>query len=259
MKGLLHRLAARATGTTIQVHSDARLPFGGVGQRLDDTAGDVDAQQRLTVHDETAQLSRTGTTRSAAREPTPSPTIPQSQSVQSAPLARADADASSSVVAAFDAQFANTAVPARLIKEASVAAPREGISRATAQLIKEASDAAPREGVSRSALHSASSNPSTTLAKSSAAASDIGEPSSLMPPLADRSPGPSGTTPAALRQLALQGPSSHAAVTEEPNEVYIHIGRIEITAVHEAAAPRRRRESAPAMTLDAYLAKRGHT
>jgi hypothetical protein len=47
--------------------------------------------------------------------------------------------------------------------------------------------------------------------------------------------------------------------SQEPNEVHIHIGRIEVTAVHEAAAPRRRRESAPAMTLDAYLAKRGRT
>jgi hypothetical protein len=53
---------------------------------------------------------------------------------------------------------------------------------------------------------------------------------------------------------------AHSAGSEEATEVHIHIGRIDVTTVHEAAPPRR----APAptnspMTLDAYFAKRGRT
>jgi len=54
---------------------------------------------------------------------------------------------------------------------------------------------------------------------------------------------------------------AHSVADSEPNEVHVHIGRIEITAVHEAA-PRRRAQTPPPaspMTLDAYLAKRGRT
>lgn len=52
-------------------------------------------------------------------------------------------------------------------------------------------------------------------------------------------------------------PPLRAAKTEEPTEVHVHIGRIDVTAVAEPAAPRRRPAAAPAlMSLDTYLAKR---
>jgi hypothetical protein len=245
MKGLLHRLAARATGTTVPVHSDALLPFAGLGQRLDDATDDIDTQQRAAVDDEPAPLSsaqrtHTGTTESTAREPTQSQsTTTRSQKTQSAPLARANTERNSSIAPAAEAPSVQAA-PARLIKDAQIAAPLESGSR--------------------TALHAASSHRFATPASPSAAASVIGEPSLLMPPVASsRSVGPDDTAPAALRQLIPPIAPPHATASEEPNEVHIHIGRIEVTAVHEAAAPRRRRESAPAMTLDAYLAKRGHT
>jgi hypothetical protein len=51
---------------------------------------------------------------------------------------------------------------------------------------------------------------------------------------------------------------STAAAETAAEEVHIHIGRIEVTAVHEASRPRRERTpSVPAMSLDTYLAKRG--
>jgi hypothetical protein len=56
-------------------------------------------------------------------------------------------------------------------------------------------------------------------------------------------------------------PSQHVTAKNEPNEVHVHIGRIEINAVHESA-PRRPAPGSPAlvpMTLDAYLAKRGRS
>ena len=58
----------------------------------------------------------------------------------------------------------------------------------------------------------------------------------------------------------MTNPATHAAASGEPSEVHIHIGRIEVTAVHEAAPPRRPAAPRPPPTsLDAYLAKRGRT
>jgi hypothetical protein len=58
----------------------------------------------------------------------------------------------------------------------------------------------------------------------------------------------------------MTNPATHAVASREPSEVHIHIGRIEVTAVHEAAPPRRLPAPRPSpMSLDAYLAKRGRT
>jgi hypothetical protein len=53
------------------------------------------------------------------------------------------------------------------------------------------------------------------------------------------------------RRLATDGPIRDA----EPSEVHVHIGRIEVTAVHEAAPRRSKREpTRPTKTLEEYLA-----
>jgi hypothetical protein len=58
----------------------------------------------------------------------------------------------------------------------------------------------------------------------------------------------------------MTNPATHAVANGEPSEVHIHIGRIEVTAMHEAAPPRRPPvQKPPPMSLDAYLAKRGRT
>jgi hypothetical protein len=58
----------------------------------------------------------------------------------------------------------------------------------------------------------------------------------------------------------MTNPATHAVASGEPSEVHIHIGRIEVTAMHEAAPPRRPPVPRPSpMSLDAYLAKRGRT
>lgn len=51
------------------------------------------------------------------------------------------------------------------------------------------------------------------------------------------------------------------ATAHDDTEVHIHIGRIEVTALHEAAPPARRRVAAAPrapMSLDSYLAARGN-
>lgn len=77
------------------------------------------------------------------------------------------------------------------------------------------------------------------------------QPAPLLPPRAD--PVSSGRA-----DLRFEVPArSHAGTVEETTEVHVSIGRIEVTAVHEAApSPRKTpRRNAP-MSLDDYLARR---
>jgi hypothetical protein len=92
-----------------------------------------------------------------------------------------------------------------------------------------------------------------------------GSPAPLMPPAADRSmPGPilalseRSSMRATLQPAPWQQEAAKAA--DEATEVRIHIGRIDVTAVHEAPPPRRRPAPTPApMSLDTYLARRSRS
>jgi hypothetical protein len=54
-------------------------------------------------------------------------------------------------------------------------------------------------------------------------------------------------------------PAPQAAASQE-TEVHIHIGRIDVTALHEAPRPKARpRERAQPVSLDAFLAARSKT
>jgi hypothetical protein len=57
---------------------------------------------------------------------------------------------------------------------------------------------------------------------------------------------------------SLRPSASPVQATAEPTEVHVHIGRIEVTAVHEPPAPHRPAppRAAP-MSLQAYLATKG--
>jgi hypothetical protein len=51
--------------------------------------------------------------------------------------------------------------------------------------------------------------------------------------------------------------ANRSGAVEESTEVHVSIGRIEVTAVHEALPPKRAAQRRPAaMSLDEYLAKR---
>jgi hypothetical protein len=60
-------------------------------------------------------------------------------------------------------------------------------------------------------------------------------------------------------RMAIDAGQTHAGT--EATEVHVHIGRIEVTAVQESAAPKRPRTTAPRNTLPLgeYLARRRHT
>ena len=67
----------------------------------------------------------------------------------------------------------------------------------------------------------------------------------------------SALNPGAAAQHAKPGGATWQSQVEETTEVHVSIGRIEVTAVHEAAPPKRAERPAPKpVSLDEYLSKR---
>jgi hypothetical protein len=83
----------------------------------------------------------------------------------------------------------------------------------------------------------------------------------LMPPAADRSAfAPAMRSAMGATPQPARWPQAGADVADEATEVHIHIGRIDVTAVHEAPPPRRRAAPTLApMSLDTYLARRSRS
>lgn len=238
MKGLLHRLADRATGSAIAVRSNARLPFANSRAQF------ATEPESLAIGDAAPATSAPDAS-TAAREVSPVPMIVpppspisarQTVSVEVAGEVRAvRTDPASSM---FDAR-----VPPRLVE--SRPADEVHVSSQHIEPAIRAQDRAPPHEPAR-ARHSERGAPSAR------------EPALLMPEaVANSRPRPAPLVPATTLPTAA---GMHAAAHDGPNEVQIHIGRIEITAVHQAAPLRHRPAPAnPPMSLDAYLAKRGRT
>jgi hypothetical protein len=252
MKGLLHRLAARAFGEAALVRSDVRLPFSGAAFGRGAVAGDeaiLEQPSTINVRARTSNASTaTAQQRARSQSNAPEPTIDLLRESPQAP----QGDASPAV-----APDRGSDVHAVL----SAAAPPtegEGDSSQPPRLV----GGAPRGAGDTIVFHSEA--PAKPVFRSGAPQSETprydGELSLLMPLAASslHAPVSRGGAPTATRHAA--GPNSIvcAGTTEERTDVHIHIGRIEVTAVHEAAPPRRRpTPTASLMSLDAYLAKRG--
>jgi hypothetical protein len=83
------------------------------------------------------------------------------------------------------------------------------------------------------------------------ASTAVAQPIPLLPPRPDAE---SSARDALRFDMPVRG---HAATVEETTEVHVSIGRIEVTAVHEAAPPPRKTPRRnPPMSLDDYLARR---
>lgn len=88
--------------------------------------------------------------------------------------------------------------------------------------------------------------------------SEFGPASATAPePLLPFSPPPAMSPSGAPLAQALVRQARHGPLVEETTEVHVSIGRIEVTAVHEAPPPRRPAPKAnKPMSLDEYLTKR---
>ncbi len=244
MTGLLHRLAARATGTTLAVRSDSRLPFS--------TAGAFSGAAAIFTPTSLAFGTRAPVLTSAAAPPDvpeqmridvpglSPPRAPHADSPRWATLdAGRDPHPSFSGSTPEAAQATTTAaVPPPMvstsIEERHVSPFRESVA----------------EPIRRSAAHELES------ASRDGATRVVRDPPLLIPLAApDRAAVPAVIAPPGARTpLGMTQPAGRA----EPADVHIHIGRVEVTAVHEAAPPRRQPRPGPEpMSLDAYFARRG--
>jgi hypothetical protein len=98
--------------------------------------------------------------------------------------------------------------------------------------------------------------PTTRVATPSAPSLADVLPDPLLPPVDDREM-PVRTRPSRTSPVEKSSGLSGPAASSEPNEVHVHIGRIEVTASTEpTAAKRPARRGTPPLSLDDYLARR---
>lgn len=242
MNGLLHRVAARAAGTAVAVRSDAGLPCAGGGLGPGDV-GEAEAPfptavaprsqmpSALAAHDRDRATRPVEVTPAmeAARAPSVLGAVQTDAAVRDTPALAPRAESAQS--SGFDEpQTTMPPVHAALL-----------MSPATLAAIE------PEPAAQR-----APSETSITVRT----AMRIDDPAPLMPREARPTPPAPVPQPATRRGALLQGLAT--TQSEADTEVHIHIGRIDVTAVHEAQPPRRRAAAAPApMSLDGYLAQRG--
>ncbi|WPB55032.1 hypothetical protein [Xylophilus sp. GOD-11R] len=246
MKGLLHRLATRAAGTAPLLRPDRSAAYaGGAGtwepavaavppglageaRRGDEEEGGP-APVVEPLPGRPAMQRKDSAIGPASAAPIAPPALLPAQALPAVPMAAPDASA---------------ARGAESVHAASVR-PAFAPSPAAASFDSlEARSEAPRRDIARPArpstptLHPATSQPPTLAPRLLPEAA----PAQTASPLAAL---PTGMSPA-----------SGAGTAEDTAEVHIHIGRIEVRAVQEQAAPRRKTAAAPPVSLDAYLAGR---
>jgi hypothetical protein len=260
VKGLLHRLAARAAGATAAVRSDARLPLGRTSFGRD--AAHAVAEQSFAVD---VRVPAPGASAvfaqprdSLAGDTAPMPMLDRPPRRLQTPPADASPSAAPDTRSAAHALLGDASPPSP-----NPSPPLNPPPNPPPRLVDSTpADPGHASGRARSTTESAgrsSALPTPEALRSDVTAAFVREPSLLIP-LAVPHPAapPAITAPAITRRPGVTNSTTHAVASEEPSEVHIRIGRIEVTAVHEAAPPRRPPVPSP-MSLDAYLAKRGRT
>lgn len=234
MTGLLHRLAARASGTAWTVRSDARLPFGadhllpegGAAQDLQDPKAPWEAVRGMEAPMDAApphQRARPATPAMSSAGP-PLSALPHDPpaALDTQPRTPGATDATDATsVPAQSAAITHSAPPAPTVRHSDWDAARENTVQP---------GPAPHWGA---------------------------EPAPLLPPVRVHAGPPGTVTPQPLTALRAMGASQHPSSPD--TEVHIHIGRIDVTAVQEKPQPKaraRERERTQPVSLDAYLAAR---
>ena len=234
MTGLLHRLAARANGTAWTVRSDSRLPFAS--ESWGQTAIETEAQQT-----EPSTLLRP-----AAAAPAPDRQAAETIAQPNRPRQQ---QATWQVAASEppDALMPPSTPPRWTVQQHLIAA-----DAATSPQPPGVRTVSPQQTPGAPAIFrpaAAQTHAASAFAQST--------PEPLLPPVsANLVAASAGLAPRA--QLGAWASTAQPAARED-TEVHIHIGRIDVTAVHEGPKPRpRTRERTQPVSLDTYLAAR-HT
>jgi hypothetical protein len=260
VKGLLHRLAARATGASVTVRSDARLAV--LGATLPGAADPVVASFELAPRPQNP-----GPSTAPALDPPHdrqvaaiAPPISQHwEPRRPEPAPSSDAGAirqPAEVMTKAPSPHVPVTLPPHPI---AVSIDGRGPGRARTQSAidpPQHADRWPREDERRDAAdppqHAADRRPREDEGRD-AAVRIVCEPPRLVSPVAD---GARLAPPAGVSARPRTADANTLGQTDH-GDVHIHIGCVEVTAVHEPASPRRRPKPPPApMSLDTYLAKR---
>lgn len=254
MTGLLQRLGALATGTARTVRSDARLPFSAERMAPLPPAGDDAGSAAVALWPQTPQTPQTTQPAPAdAAGIAPEPCVAAAE-----PAARLSRASGSPLLGGpHDPPAIAPTAPAW--RQPAGAPPRVA---ATARMDPDAPVTAPWVGATGMSPHVdavRNAAPNTVPHATKADATRPEAPAPLLPSSAGSHAQPSAAVLRAASAAAAVQQGTQAAPPQD-TEVHIHIGRIEVTAVHEAPRPRARpRERAQPMSLDAYLARRGNT
>ncbi|HVR50796.1 MAG TPA: hypothetical protein VMS38_13750 [Pseudorhodoferax sp.] len=235
MTGLLQRLGARATGQAWAVRADTRLPFGAERMAPLPAAMDAAPAQAAVQPHGVLQQQRADTGSVSApleAQAMPHALLPAARTTQQTHAAQA-----SPANATATRMQQHPRMPATPLRSSN-----------------HAPDAQPQPASEPARARAEATAPAT-----STAAADSDMPQPLLPTTG-------GTAPRQPRVLHAAWPATAAiptgaqrtqAAAPQETEVHIHIGRIDVTALHEAPrAKARPRERAQPMSLDAYLARR---
>ena len=272
MSGLFRRLAEQASGRANTLHAPARLPFHArppATEALDAPTSGIVAEMPSPRVGPSARPRPTRTQTSAVTEATGNPpgTTDSARRGATAPASRDDAEAAS----AFDHRGDDDRHDAPP-QDANAA--REGLPNRRARASVDSSEIpapiAPRLSPEAPPRMATSADRETTVEANTAdrkAAIRITEApakAEFPPTLLPTQP---PTRPANAREMAdaanpgSRAPGRQVAGTrsdvDAPNEVHVHIGRIEVTALQESAPQARKKKNGRApMSLDEYIAKR---
>lgn len=241
MTGLLHRLAARAHGSAWSVQSDARLPFAAEGlEAAPAQAAQAPQGAPLPLLQPAAPALTPAQPAQAAVPPTAMPMPPAR--LQQAPW-QAPARAPSAATGPQVALPPHSPEP--LVHEAPP--PPLFATQAQPELAR------PRISPVAATAH-------TVAAPALAPSQPPRDPAPLLPAHAGAAPSAIPAGPAPSARAAASRAGNGPPTTHEDTEVHIHIGRIDISAVHETPKPKpRTRERAQPVSLHDYLATRTRT
>lgn len=238
MSGLLMRLGAQATGSGWAVHSDVRLPFGtlGPGPALAPAAAGDTSPGSVAVDAGEQGLAPVAAAPRIAPRFSPRPLSEPEPGPAATTSATEDATVQHGV--------------------------RNGLPTEPSPLVLRPPQAAmpsPPRAVPLPLPHAAEAGPGQDRRPS--AATDL--PEALLPgraPAGLHRPSPPPLKAPDTQAGSAFGQSQSGAESGGETEVHIHIGRIEVTALQEAARPQPRpRERVQPMSLDAYLEQRRNT